>query len=123
MLLVAAYGIGAPFLLLRTLLTLGRRRRLRFRTRNDDALATSRFTIPVSLVVPMDPDFDGGPQLVRHLLHSGYPEMELVVVVSAGPALEDRKHALSLSAAEVFYRKSLTGSAVRGLYRSTPTRV
>ena len=51
-LLVAAYGIGAPFLLLRTLLTLGKRRRLRYRTRNDDVLATSRFTIPVSLIVP-----------------------------------------------------------------------
>ena len=118
-LLVAAYGIGAPFFLLRTLLTLGKRRRLRYRTRNDDVLATSRFTIPVSLIVPLDADVDDAPHRVRHLLQLRYPELELIVVVSAGSALEDLKHGLSLSAAEVFYRKSLAGAAVRGLYRSS----
>ena len=74
-LLVAAYGIGAPFVLVRTLLTLGERRRLRYRSRNDDALATSRFTIPVSLVVPMRADFGGAPQFVRELLSLKYPEV------------------------------------------------
>ncbi len=118
-LLVAAYGIGAPLLLLRTLLTLGKRRRLRYRTRNDDVLATSRFTIPVSLIVPIEADADDAPHRVRHLLQLRYPEIELIVVVSAGPALDDLKHALSLLAAEVFYRKSLAGAAVRGLYRSS----
>lgn len=123
-LLVAAYGIGAPFLLLRTVLTLGKRRRLRYRTRNDDVLATSRFTIPVSLIVPIDPDADDAPHRVRHLLQLRYPELELIVVVSAGPALEELKHGLSLSPAEVFYRKSLAGPAVRSLYRSgTDARV
>ena len=117
-LLIAAYGMGAPFILLRTLLSLGKRRRLRYRTRNDDVLATSRFTIPVSLIVPLDPDVDDAPHRVRHLLQLRYPELELVVVVPAGAALEDLKHGLSLAAAEVFYRKSLTGAAVRGLYRS-----
>ena len=118
-LLVAAYGIGAPFLLLRTLLTLGKRRRLRYRTRNDDVLATSRFTIPVSLIVPIEADANDAPHRVRHLLQLRYPELELVVVVSAGSALDDLKHGLSLSAAEVFYRKSLSGASVRGLYRSS----
>ncbi len=118
-LLVAAYGIGAPFLLLRTLLTLGKRRRLRYRTRNDDVLATSRFTIPVSLIVPIEADAGDAPHRVRHLLQLRYPELELIVVVSAGSALDELKHALSLSAAEVFYRKSLAGAAVRGLYRSS----
>ncbi len=118
-LLVAAYGIGAPFVLLRTLLTLGRRRRLRYRTRNDDAIATSRFTIPVSLIVPIEADAGDAPHRVRHLLQLRYPELELIVVVPAGSALGDLKHGLSLSAAEVFYRKSLAGAAVRGLYRSS----
>ncbi len=118
-LLVAAYGIGAPFLLLRTLLTLGKRRRLRYRTRNDHVLATSRFTIPVSLIVPIEANADDAPHRVRHLLQLRYPELELIVVVSAGSALEDLKHGLALSAAEVFYRKSLLGAAVRGLYRSS----
>jgi cellulose synthase/poly-beta-1,6-N-acetylglucosamine synthase-like glycosyltransferase len=118
-LLVAAYGIGAPFMLLRTLITLGKRRRLRYRSRNDEALATSRFTIPVSLIVPMEADFGGAPQFVRELLSLKYPEVEVIVVVPAGPALDDLKHVLSLAAAEVFYRKALKGSAVSGLYRST----
>lgn len=123
-LLVAAYGIGAPFLLLRTLLTLGKRRRLRYRARNDDAIATSRFTIPVSLIVPLASDADDASHRVRHLLQLRYPELELIVVVSAGAALEELKHSLSLSAAEVFYRKSLAGAVVRGLYRSnTDARV
>jgi cellulose synthase/poly-beta-1,6-N-acetylglucosamine synthase-like glycosyltransferase len=118
-LLVAAYGIGAPFLLLRTLLTVGRRRRLRYRTNNDDVLATSRFTIPVSLLVPIEAEADDASRRVRQLLQLRYPQLELIVVVAAGPALEDLKQGLSLSAAEVFYRKSLAGTAVRGLYRSS----
>jgi cellulose synthase/poly-beta-1,6-N-acetylglucosamine synthase-like glycosyltransferase len=117
-LLVAAYGIGAPFLLLRTVLTLGRRRRLRYRTRNDDVLATSRFTIPVSLIVPIETDAHDASHRVRHLLQLRYPEVEVIVIVPAGAALDDLKHGLSLSPSEVFYRKSLAGAAVRGLYRS-----
>ena len=75
----------SPVLPVRTLLTLGKRRRLRYRTRNDDILATSRFTIPVSLIVPLDADVDDAPHRVRHLLQLRYPELELIVVVSAGP--------------------------------------
>lgn len=117
-LLVAAYGIGAPFVLLRAVLTLGRRRRLHYRQRNDDLLATSRFTIPVSLVVPLARDAGDASFRIRQLLQLRYPEFEIVAVVPDGPALEDLKHAWSLTAAEVFYRKSLAGAAVQGLYRS-----
>ena len=118
-LLVLAYGVGAPFLLLRTLLSLGRRRRLRYRTKNDDILATSRFTIPVSLVAVMPADAPDASGLVRRWLQLRYPELELVVVVGDGIALEELKHVWNLAAAEVFYRRSLPGAAVRGLYRST----
>jgi cellulose synthase/poly-beta-1,6-N-acetylglucosamine synthase-like glycosyltransferase len=118
-LLVLAYGVGAPFLLLRTLLSLGRRRRLRYRTKNDDILATSRFTIPVSLVAVMPPDAADASGLIRRWLQLRYPELELVVVVGEGPALDELKHVWELTAAEVFYRKSLPGAAVCGLYRST----
>ena len=51
--LICAYGIGAPFLLLRTALSIARRRRLRYRPVDDEVLATSRFTIPVSLLLPI----------------------------------------------------------------------
>lgn len=118
-LLVLAYGVGAPFLLLRTLLSLGRRRRLRYRTKNDDILATSRFTIPVSLVAVMPSDAADAAGLVRRWLQLRYPELELVVVVGDGVALDELKHVWELTAAEVFYRKSLPGATVRGLYRST----
>lgn len=118
-LLVLAYGVGAPFLLLRTVLSLGRRRRLRYRTKNDDILATSRFTIPVSLVAVMPPDAADASGMVRRWLQLRYPELELVVVVRDGAALDELKHVWELTAAEVFYRKSLSGAAVRGLYRST----
>jgi cellulose synthase/poly-beta-1,6-N-acetylglucosamine synthase-like glycosyltransferase len=124
LLLVLAYGIGAPFLLVRTALTLGRRRRLRYRTKNDDALATSRFTIPVTLVVPMAADADDPSGRVRRLVQLRYPELEVIVVVPEGPALDELKHVWSLTAAEVFYRKSVDGAPVRGLYRSaTDSRV
>lgn len=118
-LLVLAYGVGAPFLLLRAVLSLGRRRRLRYRTKNDDVLATSRFTIPVSLVTAMPRDAADASGLVRRWLQLRYPELELVVVVGDGAALDELKHVWELTAAEVFYRKSLSGAAVRGLYRST----
>lgn len=118
-LLVLAYGVGAPFLLLRTLLSLGPRRRLRYRTKNDDILATSRFTIPVSLVAVMPRDVVDASGLVRRWLQLRYPQLELVVVTGDGVALEELKHVWELTAAEVFYRKSLPGAAVRALYRST----
>jgi cellulose synthase/poly-beta-1,6-N-acetylglucosamine synthase-like glycosyltransferase len=118
LMLVLAYGIGAPFLLLRAVLTLGKRRRLRYRAKNDDVLATSRFTIPVSLIVPVDAGAADASRRVRQLLQFRYPELEIIVVVPEGSALEELKQSWSLAAAEVFYRKSLSGAPVRGLYRS-----
>lgn len=119
LLLVLAYGIGAPFLLLRSWLTVGRQRRLRYRAEHDDVLAASRFTIPVSVIVPIADGEADAPGFVRELLQLRYPELEVIVVASEGPALEDLKHVFSLSAAEVFYRRSLAGASVAGLYRST----
>lgn len=118
LLLVLAYGVGAPYLLLRTALGLGKRRRLRYRSKHDDAVATSRFTIPVSLIAPVDDRTDDPSRHVRRLLQLRYPELELIVVISDGRVLEDFKQEWSLSAAEVFYRKSLAGAPVYGLYRS-----
>ena len=68
LMLVAAYGIGAPFLLLRTALTMSRRRRLRYRPVDDEVLATSRFTIPVSLVLPIAGVVPGASAAVRRAL-------------------------------------------------------
>jgi cellulose synthase/poly-beta-1,6-N-acetylglucosamine synthase-like glycosyltransferase len=119
-LLIAAYGIGAPFVLLRTVLLRSRRHRLRYRTRNDDVLATSRFTIPVSLIVPLDAETPDAVRRIRALLQLRYPELEVIVVISgAKTTLEDLRDAFVLTAAEVFYRKSLPSAAVRSIFRST----
>jgi hypothetical protein len=119
-LLVAAYGIGAPFVLLRTLLFLARRRRLRYRSSHDEVLATSRFTIPVSLIVPIQQDAIGAASRVHGLLQLRYPELEVIVVTGGnGAALDDLRKAFGLHPAAVFYRRSLEAASVRAIYRGT----
>ena len=115
-LLVAAYGIGAPFLLLRTVLLRARRRRLRYRGPGDDVLATSRFTIPVSLVVPVDGA--GATDRLRALLDLRYSEIEVIAVTSDATALGELRETFDLSATEVFYRRSLASGLVRRMFRS-----
>jgi cellulose synthase/poly-beta-1,6-N-acetylglucosamine synthase-like glycosyltransferase len=119
-LLIAAYGVGAPFVLLRTVLFRTRRRRLRYRARNDDVLATSRFTIPVSAIVPISTEAPGAVHRVRALLQLRYPEIEVIVVTAgADRTLEELRDAFALTAAEVFYRKSLPSAPVQRIFRST----
>ncbi len=117
--LICAYGIGAPFLLLRTALSIARRRRLRYRPVNDEVLATSRFTIPVSLVLPIREEVADAVAVVRRLLNFRYPELELIVVVSGAPGtLATLKSDLDLRAGELFYRRSLPTGTLGTIYRS-----
>jgi cellulose synthase/poly-beta-1,6-N-acetylglucosamine synthase-like glycosyltransferase len=117
--LICAYGIGAPFLLLRTALTIARRRRLRYRPVDDEVLATSRFTIPVSVVLPIGAEIPAPADVVRRLLAFRYPELELIVVVSGAPAtLASLKSELDLRPGELFYRRSLPTGAIGTIYRS-----
>ena len=117
--LTCAYGIGAPFLLLRTALSIARRRRLRYRPVDDEVLATSRFTIPVSLVLPIGAEIPNADAVVRRLLAFRYPELELIVVVSGAPAtLATLKAELGLRPGELFYRRSLPTGPVGTIYRS-----
>jgi cellulose synthase/poly-beta-1,6-N-acetylglucosamine synthase-like glycosyltransferase len=119
LILIAAYGIGAPFLLLRTTLAMARRRRLRFRPHNDEVLATSRFTIPVSLIVPVEHVTSDLPSALMRLLQFHYPELELIVVVDAQPdALDTLKLAFDLNPCELFFRRSLSTGPIRTIYRS-----
>ena len=118
--LVAAYGVGAPFVLLRTLLFLSRRRRLKYRSSHDEVVATSRFTIPLSLIVPLPADVIGAASRVHDLLQLRYSELEVVVVTSGGGStLDDLRKAFALTPAAVFYRRSLESPLVRGIYRSS----
>lgn len=84
------------------------------------ALAVSRFTIPVSIIVPVDDDRTSLDETVRALLDLNYPELEVVVV--AEPLCENAFRALksewSLEPKELFYRRTLHTAAVHRIYAS-----
>ena len=118
-LLVAAYGIGAPFLLLRTALAMARRRRMRYRPADDEVLATSRFTIPVSLLLSLASEDENAGADIQRLLDFRYPETELIVVTSGVPGtLETLKARFDLSACELFFRRAVPAGEIRAIYRS-----
>src|SRR5262245_17287788 len=86
-----------------------------------DALAVSRFTIPVSIVVPIS---KGSPSVTRtavsSLLDLNYPELEVIVVTDGAPEtlIDDLSRDWQLEAREFFYRKTIETSEVRRIYRS-----
>jgi len=68
--LLASYAIGGPLALTRAIISIASRRRARYRGHPDEVIASSRFTIPVSIILPI-----GGQQAeddvtgaVEHLL-------------------------------------------------------
>ena len=85
-----------------------------------EALAVSRFTIPVSIVVPVDAGSPSPIQLVDDLAALSYPEFE-IIVVAAGLSNE-RLDALAgtwgLESKEFFYRHTLNTAPVRRIFRS-----
>lgn len=88
-----------------------------------EGLASSRFTIPVSIIVPLTGDSSaGGPaakEFFAALLTLHYPEYEVIVVADEQHAgLEALKSEWDLAAHEFFYRKSLETAEVRRIYRS-----
>jgi hypothetical protein len=104
----------------------GRRREV---SGDHDALAASRFTIPVSVVVPLDGVSEAAGPLaagqmlastVAALLDQNYPEFEVIVVAGEreGPALESARATWDLAPHEFFYRHSLASGDVRRIYRS-----
>jgi len=116
--LLVAYAIGGPVMLAHRLAMLARHRRLRYRPVQDDTLASSRFTIPVSLLLPTDGEPDAA-QAAAGLLSLNYPELEVIVVNDGSlPALAALRQQFGLTACEVFYRRSLKASPVRAIYRS-----
>ena len=116
--LLAAYALGGPLLLARTLVGAIRQRRQRYRGRPDDALASSRFTIPVSIVLPTGGS-SGVSAAVARILELQYPEFE-VIVVNDGSAevLDELRERFALQACEVFFRRTLATGRVGGIFRS-----
>ena len=82
------------------------------------ALADSRFTIPVSLVVHVQ---DAGPGLVASitsLLELDYPQLEVIVLSDAtrSGAIDSLRTAFALVPRHLFYRRNLPGPDVRAMY-------
>jgi cellulose synthase/poly-beta-1,6-N-acetylglucosamine synthase-like glycosyltransferase len=116
--LVIVYAIGGPVLLVRRLALLARQKRLRYRPVQDDTLASSRFTIPVSVLLPTEGEPDA-VEAVVDVLSLNYPELEVVVVNDGSrPALAALRERFQLAACEVFYRRSIKTSPIRAIYRS-----
>jgi hypothetical protein len=95
-----------------------------------DALGSSRFTIPVSLIVPLSDATPSSAASVRRtassrdffadVLNLHYPEFEVIVVADEQhPSLDALKADWGFSAHEFFYRQSLTTAEVRRIYRSS----
>ncbi len=85
-----------------------------------EALAGSRFTIPVSLIVPVG---DGNPSAasatIAALLQLNYPEFELIAVADADASLDALKTTWELLPHEFFYRQSLPTKPLRRISRSS----
>ena len=91
-----------------------------------DALSVSRFTIPVSIIVPVSKDTALLSQAISSLLALSYPEFEVIVVADgASPAMLDAlARDWQLESREFFYRRTIETSPVRRIYRSgTDTRL
>ena len=86
----------------------------------DDAVSLSRFTIPVSIIVPTATDLSRVSHTIAALLGLNYPEVEVIVVVdgASGQAFESLAKDWALEAKEFFYRQSIPTAAVRRIYRS-----
>ena len=86
-----------------------------------DALSASRFTIPVSLVVPVDGGANCGEvdATIDALLALNYPKFEIIVVADGPAASDSLKARWGLEARELFYRAALATAPVRMMYRSS----
>lgn len=85
---------------------------------SDAALAASRLTMPVSVIVPAGSSADVA-RTIGDLLGLTYPEFEVIVVVDAPCAgLDALVERWQLEAREFFYRRTLDTASVRRIFRS-----
>lgn len=88
---------------------------------SNDARGVSRFTIPVSVIVPIDPLGLDASRAIAALLDLHYPALEVIAVVNgktAAGALATLRSEWQLDAHEFFFRKSIATTAVSRIYRS-----
>ena len=85
-----------------------------------DALAVSRFTIPVSIIVTVSRRSAALGRAVSTLLELNYPEFEVIVVADGTSeiVIDSLGREWQLEAREFFYRKTIETADVRRIYRS-----
>lgn len=85
-----------------------------------DALETSRFTIPVSIISSLYNEAPVAVASTRTLLAQDYPEFEVLVIDdgSTDDTFEQLETAFELEQREVFYRRIFESRALAGVYRS-----
>ena len=91
-----------------------------------EALAISRFTIPVSIIVPVETTGPGEASripltaTIQALLDLNYPEVEVIVVADriADASVEGLKREWALEPKELFYRRTLPTAPVHRIYGS-----
>jgi len=90
------------------------------RSADYSTLASSRFTIPVSVIVAAYNEEAVIENTVRSLLDFEYPEFEVIVANdgSSDGTLERMREAFALEPYEIFVRRILQSEEVRGIYRS-----
>jgi biofilm PGA synthesis N-glycosyltransferase PgaC len=116
--LLATYGMFLALLAFAALENVRRRREAR--VEDYALLAESRFSIPVSVIIPA---YDEAPVIlsaVRSALAFEYAEFEVIVVNdgSRDETLQRLVEAYALQPYEVFHRRALPTETVRAVYRS-----
>ncbi|MFN7917547.1 MAG: hypothetical protein U0Q55_19525 [Vicinamibacterales bacterium] len=82
-----------------------------------EALAASRLTMPVSVVMPVG-DGAHAREAIARVLALNYPEFEVIVVVDAPADVSRLGDEWQLESREFFYRRTLETAAVRRIFRS-----
>jgi hypothetical protein len=87
---------------------------------DEDALAASRFTVPVSVIIPVSGSHPRLTGAVARALALEYPEFEVIVVADRLPPadLTDLERAWQMSPCEYFFRQALPTATVRRIFRS-----
>ena len=120
--LSAVYLAGGYLLALIALLVnaVGVKRGRHDRAEDLASLAVSRFTIPVSVIVPALNDERMIVASVESLLQLNYPEFEVIVVSdgSTDRTMDRLREAFEIQPREIFYRKRLPALGVHKIYRS-----